>query len=83
MCSITIPHYSKFLSNFSTPEKVNVFVRNVAKTYKLAPAINKAESFCQVMKDVSGSVVLDICQSLHPSKAQIKHFQVFPCTSQQ
>lgn len=83
MCSITIPHYSKFLSNFSTPEKVNVFVRNAAKTYKLAPAINKAESFCQVMKDVSGSVVLDICQSLHPSKAQIKHFQVFPCTSQQ
>ena len=55
-----------------------MFVRNAAKTYELAPAINKAESFCQVMKDVSGSVVLDICQSLHPSKVQIKHFQVFP-----
>lgn len=83
MFHITFPHYSKFLSNCSTPEKGNVFVRNAAKTYELAPAINKAEIFCQVMKEVPGSVVLDICQSLHPSKVHIKHFQVFPCTSQQ
>ena len=41
------------------------------------------QSFCQMMKDMPGSVVLDICQPLCPSKLKIKHFQVFPCTSQQ
>lgn len=43
-----------------------MFVRNATKSYEPAPAINKAESFCQMMKDVPGSVVLGIRQSLGP-----------------
>lgn len=76
MLHITFPHHSKFLSNLSTPEKGKGFVRNAAKSYEPAPAINKAESFCQMMKDMPSSVVRDICQSLCPSKLKIKHFQV-------
>lgn len=83
MLHITFPHYPKFLSNSSTPEKGEVFVRIEAKSYEVAPTINKAESFCQMMNEVPGSVVQGICQSLCPSKLKIKHFQVFPCTSWQ
>lgn len=49
-----------------------MFVRKATETYELAPIINKAESFSPVMKDVPGSVVLDICQSLCPSWLKIK-----------
>ena len=80
MLHTTLSSYSKFLS---TPNKREMFVRKATKTYELAPIINKAESFSQMMKDVPGSVVLDICQSLHPSWLKIKQFQVFLCISQQ
>lgn len=42
MLHINFPHYYKFLSNLSTPEKGKLFVRNAVKAYELAPAINKA-----------------------------------------
>lgn len=80
MLHTTLSSYSKFLS---TPNKREMFVRKATKTYELAPIINKAESFSQMMKDVPGSVVLDIYQSLRPSWLKIKQFQVFLCISQQ
>lgn len=66
MLHISLLSYSKFLSNSSTPEKGETFVRNATKTYELAPTINKAESFCQMMKNMLGSVAVDICQYVCP-----------------
>lgn len=67
MRHVTFSYHSNFLSNSSTPGKGEMFVRNATKSYELAPTINKAESLCQMIKDMPCSVVLGICQSLCPS----------------
>lgn len=67
MRHVTFSYHSKFLSNSSTAKKEEMFVRNATKRYELAATINKAESLCQMMKDMPCSVVLGICQSLCPS----------------
>lgn len=48
----------------------------------MAAVLRKAESFCQMMKDVPGSVVLGTCQPLCPSKLRIKFSRYFHASQQ-